>query len=229
MDALLVVFTDPGDVAHEDEYNRWYTDEHLPDVLAVPGYVRAARYRVLGEPGAITQRYLALYELDVADEAGLQAVSDEHMRRIAADEMRRSAPGVMRRETMRALYYTAAGPRVGGDAYPPDAVWLVFGEPSAPERAAEFDAWYQHHLAEVLAGPGFVAARRYRATGINMLDRPWVASQPHLAVYDLAGSPADVQAAMAELRRRIADGDGISLSDVVAPIVSAIYTRVDAA
>ena len=45
MRALLVVLSGPVAPEREDTYNDWYTNVHLPDVLAVPGYVRAARYK----------------------------------------------------------------------------------------------------------------------------------------------------------------------------------------
>lgn len=49
--------------ADEDELNRWYTEEHLPERLAVPGFLGARRYA--GPPADDgCRRYLALYELD---------------------------------------------------------------------------------------------------------------------------------------------------------------------
>ena len=42
------------------EFNEWYNTEHLPELLAVPGILAAARYEaVKGGP-----KYLAFYELD---------------------------------------------------------------------------------------------------------------------------------------------------------------------
>jgi hypothetical protein len=43
--SVLVVLSDPTEGA-EDEYNAWYTTEHLPEVLDIPGFVSAQRYRV---------------------------------------------------------------------------------------------------------------------------------------------------------------------------------------
>jgi hypothetical protein len=44
----------------EVEFNRWYNEVHLPDVLACPGFVSSTRYECTdGQP-----RYLALYELE---------------------------------------------------------------------------------------------------------------------------------------------------------------------
>src|SRR5690349_12049095 len=41
----------------EDDLNRWYAAEHLPERLAVPGFLGARRYRSPGD-----RTYLALYE-----------------------------------------------------------------------------------------------------------------------------------------------------------------------
>ncbi|MBL8303146.1 MAG: hypothetical protein JNM26_10270 [Ideonella sp.] len=43
----------------EDEFNAWYTEEHLPGLAAVPGTVRAWRYRRVGDG----PRYTACYDL----------------------------------------------------------------------------------------------------------------------------------------------------------------------
>lgn len=59
---LLLVMMDI-DPEHEDDFNRWYNEEHVPERLAIAGFVRARRFRaVSGAP-----RYLALYELDSPD------------------------------------------------------------------------------------------------------------------------------------------------------------------
>lgn len=54
---LVMIEVDP---AHEDEFNRWYNEEHLPERKACPGFLSARRFVALeGEP-----KYLALYELE---------------------------------------------------------------------------------------------------------------------------------------------------------------------
>jgi hypothetical protein len=53
--------TDP---AREDEYNEWYSQTHLPEIRAVPGFVAARRYKV--HNGA-DPSYLAIYEIDADD------------------------------------------------------------------------------------------------------------------------------------------------------------------
>ena len=57
------VFVAIGDAPpeHEDEFNRWYDEEHLPLLSQVRGVLRARRFVDLRAP---KPRYIALYELD---------------------------------------------------------------------------------------------------------------------------------------------------------------------
>lgn len=60
----LMVFTSPED-GQEAEYNEWYTNTHLAEVLEIPGIVAAQRWKVADQPGELpAHRYLAIYELD---------------------------------------------------------------------------------------------------------------------------------------------------------------------
>ena len=59
---LLITSVDISDGAEAD-FNRWYNDVHLPEVLACPGFERATRYECTdGQP-----RFLAVYELETED------------------------------------------------------------------------------------------------------------------------------------------------------------------
>jgi hypothetical protein len=49
------------DSAAEEEFNRWYNTEHLPQLAAVPGVLTARRYRAMD--AAPERRYVALYHL----------------------------------------------------------------------------------------------------------------------------------------------------------------------
>ena len=77
---LLMVWADI-DPGHEAEYHRWYDEEHIARLLAVPGLLSAGRYVALkGGP-----KNLALYELDLDNPA---SVLQELGRRGQAGEMR---------------------------------------------------------------------------------------------------------------------------------------------
>jgi hypothetical protein len=56
---LLLVMIDV-DPEHEEEFNRWYNEEHLPERLSCPGFLSGRRFIALeGGP-----KYLALYDLE---------------------------------------------------------------------------------------------------------------------------------------------------------------------
>jgi hypothetical protein len=56
----------------EQEFNRWYDHTHLPEVLALPGFVSAQRYELVGDRPS----YLAVYELETDDiDATLEALT----------------------------------------------------------------------------------------------------------------------------------------------------------
>jgi len=62
----FLVFSD-GVPVKEDEYHRWYNEQHLPDVLRVPGFVAAQRFRLAQEDAAAPARHVAIYEIDTDD------------------------------------------------------------------------------------------------------------------------------------------------------------------
>lgn len=62
-----IVFTNPVE-GREGEFNRWYDEVHLPEVLAVPGFLSATRYAVTQPGGDIpSHRYVAIYEMEADD------------------------------------------------------------------------------------------------------------------------------------------------------------------
>lgn len=74
--AILVVRTNPAP-GREDEYNKWYDGEHVPEILAIPGFVRATRYVVHGTSDAAPPefRYLAIYEIEGSVDEALRAMA----------------------------------------------------------------------------------------------------------------------------------------------------------
>jgi hypothetical protein len=72
------------DPAHETEFNRWYDEEHIPDLKARFPIVSARRFRAtagqelasFGSPVVTLQnaQYLVVYEYDVANEDELNAL-----------------------------------------------------------------------------------------------------------------------------------------------------------
>ena len=74
---LMLVMTEPA-VGKEDEFNDWYTNVHMPEVLTVPGFEAAQRFVADStvDDLAPPRRYLTVYEysLDRSEiQAGLRA------------------------------------------------------------------------------------------------------------------------------------------------------------
>lgn len=64
---LYLVFSNPVD-GREREFDEWYDNVHIRDVLATPGMVSARRYTLHETPlnetmGALSHRYLVVYEM----------------------------------------------------------------------------------------------------------------------------------------------------------------------
>lgn len=68
---ILVVETSPASPERDQEYNDWYNDIHLIDVLKLSGFTAARRFRKLDEGGA--HGYLAIYEVEADDLKAAQA------------------------------------------------------------------------------------------------------------------------------------------------------------
>lgn len=81
--ALFVALANPTSPADADEFDNWYENTHVPELLAnVGSLVSGTRYRVTdvemlpGLPKS-THRYLTVYEVDADTEADLEQTADE--------------------------------------------------------------------------------------------------------------------------------------------------------
>ncbi|MCE2391002.1 MAG: hypothetical protein J4G09_05885 [Proteobacteria bacterium] len=70
---LMVVFTNtqPG---KDDDFNRWYDDIHVGEVLSVPEMKACTRYKVVDENAE--HRYLALYEFEGDPDAVMASMGE---------------------------------------------------------------------------------------------------------------------------------------------------------
>lgn len=67
---VLVVLSNAVD-GQDQAFNDWYTKTHLQDVIGIPGYVAAQRFRradtQLGNAADLPYAYLAIYEVETDD------------------------------------------------------------------------------------------------------------------------------------------------------------------
>jgi hypothetical protein len=112
----FVVMTDPV-AGREDEYNDWYAERHLPEVLALDGFASAQRFAFAptGRWDTAPHRYLAIYEvdgdrLDVAA-AALGEALDASERDVAAGRPPRMARSAALAPARGAWWFSAIGER----------------------------------------------------------------------------------------------------------------------
>lgn len=78
---VMVVRTNCSDDSHEDDFNDWYDNIHVPDVMEIPGFVSVARYAspLAGPQAWESGKFLAIYEIEADDINKTLAIMGEHM------------------------------------------------------------------------------------------------------------------------------------------------------
>ncbi len=102
---VLVVFTNPVE-GQEQEFNDWYDQVHLPDLVKVTGVTSAQRFEADSAPEGAPGAYLTLYELDTDPEA----VAKEMTERVMSGEFTMSPAIDLSRFAMWG--FTARGDRI---------------------------------------------------------------------------------------------------------------------
>jgi hypothetical protein len=170
---LLLTMTEPRP-SDEDEFNAWYDTEHIPERLAIPGFVSARRWVAAPRPGdEIHGKYLATYEL--ASPEVLR--SAEYLAHVGGHFTPWSRRCLGRTTVFRRW---ACIQRAPGDVPPAaaaKALFLACGDVPA-EHEDELHRWYDEEHVPLLATlPGVLRARRFTA---------WEGEPRHIALYDLA-------------------------------------------
>jgi hypothetical protein len=165
---LLAVWMDvPADL--EDDFNRWYNEEHLRDRMAFPGFLRVRRYvSVSGAP-----KYVALYDL------GDGAMSSESYLKARAnptDWTKKVGSGLT--TNIRNEYVLQK--QIGDSPTTPAPYLLLVCLESDEAHDAEVIEWHDNeHLAALQSVPGCHSAKRYRATDLTP------GFPKNLAIYEL--------------------------------------------
>lgn len=150
------------DASRETEFRNWYEAQHVPAMLARPGWRRARRYVCTD-----SRLHISLYDIDDHD-AGGPRVSEAPFRsdRFAARGIRD-----YHARTWREIH------SAGEHQSRPE--WLnIVTVDIEDAHAAAFNRWYNDvHVPEILGCPGWLASRRYEC----------IDGEPRfLAIYDLS-------------------------------------------
>ena len=105
---ILLVLSNPVADKTDAEFNDWYDNVHLSEVLAVPGFVAAQRYAIspeqMADPAGASHRYVAIYEVEGGATEALEALG-----KATANGMDMGT--TLNFETVSAWLYTPNGPR----------------------------------------------------------------------------------------------------------------------
>ena len=156
----------------EQEFNAWYDTEHLPEIVALPGFMSGRRYACEGA----VPKYLAWY--DAADET---VEPGPHLKKYIADSapaMRHIAAFLQHRERMNFRLM-----RDVGEKPKQDTPWLYIVHTDIPDHIVdEYNEWYdKEHLPRLVTVPGVIRARRYTAVS---------GSPRYLTAYELTDKDA---------------------------------------
>ena len=164
---LLMVYCDVPPTV-EDEFNRWYNEEHIPERLSIPGVLNAARYVALqGGP-----KYLACYELETHE--AWHSPEWQQWLNNPTPWSQRMSPSVVATTYIRNLYRLIYPDDVDPQTAQADMapVMLVGRMSVPPELDSQFNQSYnQERLPECYSTPGYVRGRRFEAAMGNRSTR----------------------------------------------------------
>jgi hypothetical protein len=154
--------------APEDEFHDWYDLEHVPQRVALPGFINAQRWLGAEDPKVSVVTY-DLDSLAVLQTPAYLAVSGQNL-----SPWSRRIIGMCERIGR----FDAEQILPGQERSPDDAPgMLLIAMNVRPEADEEFNAWYdEEHVPRLKAVPGVLSARRFRTV---------VGSRQYIALYHL--------------------------------------------
>ena len=101
----MLVFSEPF-AGQDDEFNAWYTQQHLNDLVALPGFTSAQRFTLHSvSMGTTLNKYLAIYDVETDDPEGVI----EHMFAVRDTAAMPMSPAFNIDPTSVMLYEEASG------------------------------------------------------------------------------------------------------------------------
>lgn len=198
----LLVFSNPV-AGMDDEYNKWYSQQHQRDVVSVPGFMTAQRFVVSDiqlRESTPFPKYLAMYKIVTDD---LPSVYAEVNRRIQtgvtvmspAYDRAKSVSFTYR--AIRPMIYHKGDPATAQNGDSQIYYQLVFSNPIEGQED-EFNKWYDEcHEPDVVSAPGFVEAQRFVLSDTQLSKQETLTK--YLVMYKIASD--DVAGRFADYKR----------------------------
>jgi hypothetical protein len=216
---LMMVTTENTDPARASEFNDWYDNVDIPDVLQVPGYERARRgvQERIGEysagvPEAAPVKYVALY--DIKSRAIDKTIIDMLMASWGMEKSHHSTDLLKVTERVYFRQYGSIRARSNpGRSAANEYIYMARFDCCRDSNAArDFNTWYDSkYVPAVLASPGFTRIARYKLYRV-LMDHP-VQIPEFLMVVELAAdSAAQAVQDENEVRTRLSGTDRENLA-----------------
>lgn len=174
------------------DFEAWYDEEHIPQVLGAPGMHGAQRFEIAKTkplPGSVPVDlgHLALYELD--GDAG--AFRSEVKRLLMSGDM--PLPGFLV-QPFKALFLRPVSEPFQtaalGSPSDLDDRHLFFAFSRHTGDDVTFEQWYDEvHIAQIMSAPGMLRAQRFETADTKPLPGVATVDEGHLALYEVAGDP----------------------------------------
>jgi hypothetical protein len=203
----FLVFANPLP-GKEVEFNDWYTTTHMGDLVQLPGWIGAQRFRLVSgvtpRPSAAgyAQGYLIIWDLEETEAAAAlsrmdAAIAGGKSRRSTAFNYNPGGGGGGAGGTYEAISLRIARPDGKGPTLPDVSdnktprpnryILMEFTTPLAG-KDADYDKAVNQRIQNVLALPGWLAAQRYRIA--NSSGRNPGAKPKYLTIWETEGVSA---------------------------------------
>lgn len=192
-DHLHLVFSIPPSWLAEADYHAWY-DAHLAEILVVPGFAAARRYRLtptVGTQPPAAFPFLSAYELDREPAEVMGHLADEER------SGRMQLPEWF--GEIRFASFNCYSLGNGADVALADHLYLVLSAPPAGVDEGAYVEWYREHAADNTRIPGIERAWRFRLEPA-VVDQDGPGTSSHLAAYEVSADLPALRAALDEAR-----------------------------
>ncbi|MFN0096508.1 MAG: hypothetical protein ACKVVT_17255 [Dehalococcoidia bacterium] len=194
--AVMAVLTHPRHPLQEDEYNEWYSFNHIQDVLLTPNFPSATRYRQTKAVVGSLAPYLALYQVENGD---VEAAQEDFARQLMNPCAWRKPSGSPLVVDWWAYYRKLAETGAPTPEAPGWGALVTFAHPYSIFATKAVEAWHRDFLADMAECPRVRGSTLYKlaliaggpSTGMPDLGVRQQAPPAYLTVHELVGAKGE--------------------------------------
>ena len=222
---FAVVLVNCSDPARVEEFDRWYSEAHIPAMLDVEGYVRGTRYTLAPPPQPGDARTVVFYELNVTE--GYRPIDARRRRDLEVRRQGEYGAFLAMVSVVATGYFEQAGERplwprtdkgTAAASGAPPALYLELFRCTDYARAEDVDSWIaETHLPGMLGLPGIRHAVRYR------WPRPHDGQTAFLVLYEVGSEARDTIAPAVEALAAREQVSTAALGPALRRVASGLY------